>query len=159
LLAALGVGSLLGALGVAHYGRASMRITIATTVALGIAMTAAALAPTFATEIAVLPLVGLSSMVMLAMATAVCQEETAPEYRGRVMALFGVAFLGSTPIGGPIVGWVSETLGPRAGLGMGALAALLAGILAFVAHHREDEIVAVDASEVALAADPAVAVS
>jgi MFS family permease len=98
-------------------------------------------------------------MVMLAMATAVCQEETAPEYRGRVMALFGVAFLGSTPIGGPIVGWVSETLGPRVGLGMGASAALLAGVVAFVAHHRDDEIVAVDASEVALAADPAVAVT
>jgi MFS family permease len=159
LLAAIGVGSLLGALGVAHYGRASMRITIATTVALGIAMTVAALAPTLATEIAVMPFVGLSSMVMLAMATAVCQEETAPEYRGRVMALFGVAFLGSTPIGGPIVGWVSETLGPRVGLGMGASAALLAGVVAFVAHHRDDEIVAVDASEVALAADPAVAVT
>jgi hypothetical protein len=42
---------------------------------------------------------------------------------------------------------------------MGAIAALLAGIVAFVAHHREDEVVPVDASEVALAADPAVAVS
>jgi MFS family permease len=108
---------------------------------------------------AVLPLVGLTSMVMLAMATAVCQEETAAEYRGRVMALFGVAFLGSTPIGGPIVGWVSETLGPRAGLGIGAIAALIAGVAAFIAYHRGDEVVPVDAAEVALAADPAVAVS
>jgi len=154
LLAVLGCGSLVGALVVAHYGRASMRITIGTTILLGVAMTAAAFAPSLGTEMAVLPVVGLTSMVMLAMATAVCQEETAPEFRGRVMALFGVAFLGSTPIGGPIVGWVSETLGPRAGLGIGAVAALVAGIATFIAYRRTDEVVPIDASEIALAADP-----
>lgn len=159
LLAVLGAGSFVGALAVAHHGRASIRIMIATTIALGVAMTAATFAPTLGTEIAVLPLVGLTSMLMLAMATAVCQEETAPEYRGRVMALFGVAFLGSTPIGGPIVGWVSESFGPRAGLGIGAVAALAAGVAAFVVARRGDEVAPVEASEVALAADPAVAVS
>jgi MFS family permease len=49
--------------------------------------------------------------------------------RGRVMALWAVAFLGSTPIGGPIAGWVSESLGGRAGLGLGALACAAAAVL------------------------------
>jgi MFS family permease len=74
---------------------------------------------------------------MVAMSTAVCQEETAPEYRGRVMALFGMAFLGSTPIGAPIVGWVSDALGARAGLWIGAITALGAGLAAF---HRRDRV-------------------
>jgi MFS family permease len=154
LLAILGAGSLVGALGVAHYGKASMRVTIATTIALGIGMTAATFAPSLLAEMIVLPVVGLSSMVMLAMSTAVCQEETAPEYRGRVMALFGVAFLGSTPIGAPIVGWVSEALGPRAGLAIGAIAALGAGLVALVASRRERD-VPLD-EDVPVAADPAV---
>jgi len=51
--------------------------------------------------------------------------------RGRVMSLWAVAFLGSTPIGGPIVGWVGEHAGPRYGLALGGVAALLAGALAY----------------------------
>ena len=159
LLAVLASGSFIGALAVAHYGKASLRITLLTTLVLGAAMTAAALAPTLGTEIAVLPFVGVSSMVMLAMATAVCQEATAPEFRGRVMALFGVAFLGSTAIGSPIVGAVSEALGPRAGLGVGAVAAVAAGLVAFVMARRPHDEVAVDVDDVAVAEDPAIALS
>jgi len=136
MMAMLGLGSLVGALWMAHFGRASTRILIGATIALGIAMTAAALAPTLAIELAVLPLVGVSSMVLLSMATAICNEETAPELRGRVMALMGIAFLGSTPIGGPFIGWVSQTVGPRAGLAIGAAAALVTGIAAAVLRNR-----------------------
>jgi predicted MFS family arabinose efflux permease len=64
------------------------------------------------------------------------QTETAPEMRGRVMALFSVAFLGRTPIGGPIVGWVSEQLGPRAGLWLGAIATLAVTTVAIAAVRR-----------------------
>jgi MFS family permease len=157
MMAVLGTGSLLGALWVAHFGRASSRIMIGSTVALGVAMSASAVAPTLAVELAVLVAVGLTSMVMLSMATAVCNEETAPEYRGRVMALFGVAFLGSTPIGGPLVGWVSEFLGPRAGVGVGAVASLLAAGAALALMRQPEEPVLVDARDLALAADPAAA--
>ncbi|MCJ7672467.1 MAG: MFS transporter, partial [Acidimicrobiia bacterium] len=59
-----------------------------------------------------------------------------PELRGRVMALMGIAFLGSTPIGGPFIGWVSQTVGPRAGLAIGAAAALVTGITAAVLRNR-----------------------
>lgn len=137
LLALMAIGSLVGALWVAHHSRASSRVMVMSTAAIGVTMAAAAAAPSLGVLMVVLPPVGVSTMVMVAMSTAVCQEETAPEYRGRVMALFGMAFLGSTPIGAPIVGWVSDALGARAGLWIGAITALGAGLAAF---HRRDRV-------------------
>ena len=55
------------------------------------------------------------------------QIEAAPEMRGRVLALQAMLFLGSTPIGGPIVGWVAQEFGARYAIGLGAVAALAAG--------------------------------
>jgi MFS family permease len=136
MMAILGIGSLLGALWIAHFGRASTPVLIGSTVAVGITMSVAALAPSLGAELAVLPFVGLASMIAICMATAVCNEDTAPEYRGRVMALLGVAFLGSTPIGGPFVGWVSQDFGPRAGLAVGAVTALVAGLAALGQRQR-----------------------
>jgi MFS family permease len=158
MMAALGLGSLAGALWIAHFGRASSRILVLATIALGVTMSAATVAPTLAVELAVLPLVGISSMVILSMATAICNEETAPEFRGRVMALIGIAFLGSTPIGGPIVGWITQTIGPRAGLGIGALAALATGITAYVLRRSANlDSVEFDAEDVELATEPVIA--
>jgi MFS family permease len=58
--------------------------------------------------------------------TAIVQLRAAPEYRGRVLALQAMVFLGSTPIGGPIVGWISDTAGPRVGIVIGGVACLAA---------------------------------
>jgi MFS family permease len=69
------------------------------------------------------------------MANGVLQTHTEPAMRGRVMALFSVAFLGSTPIGGPIVGWVSQAFGPRAGLALGGLATLVTTAGAWAVRH------------------------
>jgi MFS family permease len=66
-----------------------------------------------------------------------------PAMRGRVMALYSVVFLGSTPIGAPLVGWIAEVAGPRAGLVLGAAAALIAAAGARVAFAREGHPVAV----------------
>jgi MFS family permease len=152
MMALLGAGSLAGALWVSHFGRASMRVMLRATLALGVAMTAAALAPTLATELLVLPAVGVTSMVLLSMATAVCNAKTAPELRGRVMALFSIAFLGSTPIGGPLVGWISEAIDPRAGLAIGALAALVTAAFAYLWWRRTTpSVIAVQPTDVALA--------
>jgi MFS family permease len=129
-----------------------MRVMLRATLALGVAMTAAALAPTLATELLVLPAVGVTSMVLLSMATAVCNAKTAPELRGRVMALFSIAFLGSTPIGGPLVGWISEAIDPRAGLAIGALASLVTAALAYLWWRRSTpSVIAVQPTDVALA--------
>lgn len=146
LMAIMGVGALIGALYAAHDGRASERLMIWSTLAFGVAMLAATVAPTLGLEMAALVLIGATSMIFLAMATAICNERTAPEMRGRIMALFAVAFLGSTPIGGPIMGWVVEAFGPRAGLGAGAFAALAASGTAFALVHRAEPAVVMTGS-------------
>jgi MFS family permease len=70
---------------------------------------------------------GITSIAFLTASTSIVQIEAAPEMRGRVLALQAMLFLGSTPIGGPIVGWISEQFGARYAIGVGAAAALAAG--------------------------------
>ena len=79
---------------------------------------------------------GATGIAFIAMANGVLQTECEPAMRGRVMALFSVAFLGSTPIGGPIVGWVSQVLGPRAGLALGGIASVAAAVAAVALFRR-----------------------
>jgi MFS family permease len=139
LYASMSIGSVIGALVSAHEARATRRFVLGAALAFGAALVAAALAPTFAVELLVLVPVGAAGIAFTAMANGVLQTETAPEMRGRVAALFTVAFLGSTPIGGPIIGWVSQQLGPRAGLWVGAVATLAVTVVAIagIRRHRE----------------------
>jgi hypothetical protein len=74
----------------------------------------------------VLAAVGAASTLFLATGNSTLQLTSAPAMRGRVMALWSLAFMGSTPIGGPIAGAVAETLGPRAALALGALSCAVA---------------------------------
>ena len=67
------------------------------------------------------------------------QLAVTPAMRGRVMALYSMVFLGSTPIGAPLVGWLAEVAGPRAGMALGACAALAAAALASLAYARLGE--------------------
>ncbi len=87
-------------------------------------------------------------MVTVTFAAAVnstLQLGAAPAMRGRVMALYAVVFLGSTPIGAPFVGWLAQVAGPRIGLVVGGVAALVAAVLARAAFARVGEpIAAVD---------------
>jgi len=139
LYASMSIGSVIGALVSAHEARATRRFVLGAALAFGAALVGAALAPTFALELLVLVPVGAAGIAFTAMANGVLQTETAPEMRGRVAALFTVAFLGSTPIGGPIIGWVSEQLGPRAGLWVGGIATLAVTVVAIagIRRHRE----------------------
>ena len=75
---------------------------------------------------------------------ALAQIEAAPEMRGRVLALQAMLFLGSTPIGGPIVGWISQQFGARYAIGVGAAAALAAGTWGLVRARRASRKVVVD---------------
>jgi MFS family permease len=137
MYALMSVGSVVGALVTAHQARATRRFLLGAALAYGVVLVVAAVAPTLAIEMLVLVLVGGAGIGFTAMANGVLQTETAPEMRGRVMALFSVAFLGSTPIGGPIVGWVSEQLGPRAGLWLGGLATLAVTAAAIAVVRRQ----------------------
>ena len=136
MYALMSVGSVVGALVTAHQARATRRFLLGAALAYGVVLVVAAVAPTLAIEMLVLVLVGGAGIGFTAMANGVLQTETAPEMRGRVMALFSVAFLGSTPIGGPIVGWVSEQLGPRAGLWLGGIATLAVTTVAIAGLRR-----------------------
>ncbi len=140
LYASMSIGSVVGALVSAHEARATRRFVLSAALAFGAALVAAALAPTFGLELLVLVPVGAAGIAFTAMANGVLQTETAPEMRGRVAALFTVAFLGSTPIGGPIIGLVSQQLGPRAGLWVGGIATLAVTVAAIAAIRRHREV-------------------
>jgi MFS family permease len=139
LYAFMSIGSVIGALVSAHEAQASRRFVLGAALAFGAALVVAAFAPTLGVELLVLVPVGAAGIAFTAMANGVLQTECAPEMRGRVAALFTVAFLGSTPIGGPIIGWVSQQLGPRAGLWVGGVATLAVTVAAIagIRRHRE----------------------
>ncbi len=96
----------------------------------------AALAPSLGLEVAALALAGAASISFMATGNSTLQLTAAPSMRGRVMSLWFVAFQGSTPIGGPVVGWVIAVLGARAGLGLGALTCLLVAAAGLAAWRR-----------------------
>jgi MFS family permease len=124
----LSLGSLVGALAVARRTDTTVRRVGMTAIAFGVAMALLAVAPNQGIAFVVGPLIGIASIAFMTSSTALVQTEAAPEMRGRVLALQAMVFLGSTPIGGPIVGWIAEHLGARYALGLGALACLGAGV-------------------------------
>jgi len=129
LFSVMSAGSVVGALAIARRTEADTAFLAHCTVALGVAMIVLAAAPVTAVAyLAVIP-VGITSVMVISGSNAVVQLGTAPAMRGRVLALLAVVFLGSTPIGGPISGWVSQAFGARWALGLGALASVLAGAL------------------------------
>jgi MFS family permease len=122
----MGAGAVVGGLVSAARGAPTPRRLRNAALMFGILILGVAAMPTLGAALAVLPFMGGASISFIAMANSTLQLRSAPELRGRVMALYGVAFLGSTPVGGPIVGLVGETLGPRAGVGIGGVATLVA---------------------------------
>jgi MFS family permease len=140
LYAFMSVGSVIGALVSAHEAQATRRFVLGAALVFGAALVVAAFAPTLRLELLVLVPVGAAGIAFTAMSNGVIQTECAPEMRGRVAALFTVAFLGSTPIGGPIIGWVSQQLGPRAGLWVGGIATLAVTVAAIAGIRRHHEV-------------------
>lgn len=127
LFSAMGVGAVIGALANGARGTVSVRRVGVSATLFGLALAATAAAPTIGFALVALALAGAASVTFASSVNATLQLGAPAELRGRVMALYSVVFLGSTPIGGPLVGWICESLGPRAGLLVGAFAALLAG--------------------------------
>jgi MFS family permease len=140
LYAFMSIGSVIGALVSAHEAQASRRFVLGAALAFGAALVVAAFAPTLGVELLVLVPVGAAGIAFTAMANGVLQTECAPEMRGRVAALFTVAFLGSTPIGGPILGAICERFGARYGLALGALATLGAAAYGLLVVRREQAV-------------------
>lgn len=132
----MGIGAVIGGLATAAVGRRPATSLAWTAMVFGIIQVITSVAPSlFMTFIALLFL-GAASIRFLALGNATLQLAASPEMRGRVMALWAVAFLGSTPIGGPLVGWIGEHIGPRVALGLGGVATAIAGLLAYRALAR-----------------------
>ncbi len=136
MTAAMGVGAVMGGLYVAGRGRIGLRFLTLAAAAFGTTLLFAAAAPTLAVELVALALVGASSIAFMSTGNATLQLTAEPSMRGRVMSFWFVAFQGSTPIGGPIVGVVMAVAGARAGLGLGGLTCLLVAGIGLIAVRR-----------------------
>ncbi|WP_199422811.1 MFS transporter [Actinotalea solisilvae] len=128
----LAIGSLAGALLAARREQPRVRLVIGSALAFGVATGVMALMPTYETYMLACIPVGLASLTMLTSANSTIQTSTDPTMRGRVMSLYMVVFLGATPVGSPLVGWVAETLGPRWAIGVGSIASLVVALAAGV---------------------------
>ena len=124
LSAAMGVGALAGALLMASRGRPSRRLLVGAAFAFGGVTIALALVPGYYAGLALLVLMGGAGVLFISTTNALLQLNAADAMRGRVMALWSIVFLGSTPIGGPITGLLVRGLGVRWAIGIGGVAAL-----------------------------------
>lgn len=136
LTTAMGVGSIAGALASGARGRVSPGLLTGAATVFGAAGLLAAAAPSYGLQLLTLLPLGAASVTFAAGVNSALQLAVEPAMRGRVMALYSVVFLGSTPIGAPLVGWLASTAGPRAGLALGGVAAIAAGLVARIAFAR-----------------------
>jgi MFS family permease len=136
LYSVVSVGALVGALATARRKTIEIHHLVLASFGFGVAMVALAAAPTLALAFPAALFVGLASIGFLTASTAIVQVRAAPEMRGRVLALQAMVFLGSTPIGGPILGAVSDAWGARAGLLVGASACFAAAAIGSLAVRR-----------------------
>jgi MFS family permease len=136
LTSAMGVGAVIGALVASTRREVGPRLLVASALAFGGGLLLAAAAPTLLTEAISLALTGVASVTFASSVNSTLQLRVRPSMRGRVMALYSVVFLGSNPIGGPLMGWISGAAGPRAGLLLGAGAAIAGGLVARLAFAR-----------------------
>jgi MFS family permease len=124
LTAALGLGAVIGALGSAARSRSSLRGLLLTCLAFGATNLLVAVMPSFVLALAMIVGVGITNIIFNTVGRTLMIIESAPAMRGRVMALYNIVFLGSTPIGGPIVGWACQAWGARSGFVIAGVSAI-----------------------------------
>ncbi|MYW47096.1 MFS transporter [Streptomyces sp. SID161] len=129
----MAVGSLVGALLAARRGTARLRILIAAALAFGALEIVAAVVPSYWLFALLMVPIGIFGLTVNVTANTAVQMGTDPAMRGRVMALFMMVFMGGTPLGAPVVGWITDTYGARVGFAAGgAVSALAAGAIGVV---------------------------
>ncbi|MCH0562028.1 MFS transporter [Streptomyces sp. MUM 2J] len=122
----MAVGSLAGALLAARRGTARMRVLIAAAMTFGALEAVAALAPSLWLFALLMAPIGMFGMTVNVTANTSVQMATDPAMRGRVMALYMMVFMGGSPVGAPIAGWITDAYGVRAGLAVGGAISVLA---------------------------------
>ena len=126
LTAAMGIGAVIGGLFTAARGRTGLRSMIIAGTGFGVAIIVCAVAPVIGLAYAAMLFVGWASVSFIAIGNSTIQLASDPSMRGRAIALWQVAFQGTTPIGGPLVGWIIATANPRIGLAVGGASCLAA---------------------------------
>jgi MFS family permease len=107
-----------------------VRLVIGAAIAFGLVSAVSALAPNYTFYAISGIAVGWATLTIITAANTTIQLAVEPAMRGRVMSIYMVVFIGSTPLGAPLVGWVSEAWGARWSIGVGAIASLAVGIAA-----------------------------
>ena len=146
----MGLGAVVGGLLAAHRARPTPRLLQGLALLFGALLAAVALAPTLLVAEILIVFMGAASIGFIATANATLQLTAEPAMRGRVMALYAMAFLGTTPIGAPLVGAIAQWTNPRVALLTGAVATLASAGLLMWRHQaglRVDRSVEVVASE------------
>lgn len=140
-------GALAGALVSAHRRSVGIHTVAVSSLAYGASLAVTAAVPNVGLAYVAGIGLGYASVLFLTSSTAIVQLRAAPEMRGRVLALQAMLFLGTTPIGGPIAGWVAEAIGARYAVAMSAAAAVGAGVWGLVKARssREAEVRGADA--------------
>lgn len=128
MTALMGAGAVVGGLIVAAGSAPTPRRLVMIAAMFGGVVVAISMMPSIGLVYLLMPFLGAASVAMISLSNATLQLNSDPKLRGRVMALFSMALLGSTPIGGPIVGWIAEHGSPRLSLLVGGLAALVAAV-------------------------------
>jgi len=123
-------GSLLGALASARRGRPSRRVVFLAAATYGLLEIAAGFMPSYWTFFGVLIPFGFATLTFSTATNTSIQTTVSAVMRGRVMALYLLVFMGGTPIGAPLIGWIGQTAGPRWALIVGGVASLTAAVAA-----------------------------
>jgi len=126
LSSVLAIGSLAGALLAARRDRARIRVFVIGAGGFGVVSLISAAMPSYWTYAGTLVLVGFMIVTMMTTANGYVQTTTDPALRGRVLALYMAVIMGSTPVGAPIAGWITDEFGPRAAIAVGGFAGILA---------------------------------
>ncbi|MFJ5828965.1 MFS transporter [Streptomyces sp. NPDC093089] len=125
----MAAGSLVGALAAARRGSTRLRMLVIAAAVFGVLEIAAALSPAFWMFALLLVPIGMIGLTVNVTANSAVQMATDPAMRGRVMSLYMMVFAGGTPIGAPLLGWVTDTYGARVGFATGGAISLVAAVV------------------------------
>jgi MFS family permease len=156
MTAAMGIGAVIGGLFTAARGRTGLRPMILASAGFGVTILVCAFAPFLGLAYVALLFTGWASVSFIAIGNSTIQLSSEPSMRGRVLALWQVAFQGTTPVGGPAIGWIIAVTDPRIGLAVGGVSCFAAAIggVALARRYRRPQQPAVVQPEIGTLADP-----
>ena len=136
MMAATGIGAVFGGLYTAGRSNTGKYQLVWAAALFGFSILFASFMPSLASVLLVLVVVGALSVLFIALGNTMLQLTSKPQMRGRVMSLWAIAFAGTTPIGGPIIGFISDHFNPRVGLAIGGFSAVVASCIGFFVFTR-----------------------